>query len=52
MPDGTGTLIFTPSPGIQDEPLQQAIGTLKNADACAIVSLMATAIGLAWPLRR
>ncbi|WP_330212579.1 cyclin-dependent kinase inhibitor 3 family protein [Pseudomonas sp. Z18(2022)] len=41
MPDGTGTLIFTPCPGTQDEPLQQALGTLKNAGARAIVSLMA-----------
>lgn len=41
MPDGRGTLIFTPCPGTQDEPLQQAHDTLKNAGARAIVSLMA-----------
>jgi len=41
MPDGTGTLIFTPCPDTQDEALQLTLGTLKNAGARAIVSLMA-----------
>lgn len=43
MPDGAGSLIFTPCPGTQDESLQQALGTLKNAGASAIVSLMSDA---------
>lgn len=43
MPDGADSLIFTPCPGTQDESLQQALGTLKNAGASAIVSLMSDA---------
>ncbi|EZP32694.1 cyclin-dependent kinase inhibitor 3 family protein [Pseudomonas sp. RIT288] len=43
MPDGAGTLIFTPCPGTQGESLQQALATLKNAGASAIVSLMSDA---------
>lgn len=43
MPDGAGSLIFTPCTDTQDHSLQQALGTLKNAGASAIVSLMSDA---------
>ncbi|MEB3438056.1 cyclin-dependent kinase inhibitor 3 family protein [Pseudomonas sp. A2] len=37
-----GRLIFTPCPGTKDTSVAEALDTLKEADACALLTLMPT----------